>query len=256
MNTTLVLVIAILSVLLYAAAAFFVAKEKWEKIGYILWGAAFFGNLVMVANNWIINGYVPFVSMYQVMTFISMCFGPVYVYMRYWHKSGWMSPYFCAMPAVFLIGVCFMGIGSVWHQPPALQSVWFVPHILAYMLSYSLISVAFVLAVMRFIDKKNAQRLEKGIYDPVSTAFPFMTMAMFFGAIWANEVWGNFWSFDAKENWALMTWLMYTLYLHFRRQASLKKYAKIFVILGFVCMIVTLFGVNLMGGTSQHAYTA
>ncbi|MBR5296088.1 MAG: cytochrome c biogenesis protein CcsA, partial [Clostridia bacterium] len=64
--------------------------------------------------------------------------------------------------------------------------------------------------------------MEKGVYNLVLTAFPFMTMAMFWGAIWANEVWGNFWSFDAKENWALMTWLMYTVYLHFRRQASLK----------------------------------
>ena len=99
-------------------------------------------------------------------------------------------------------------------------------------------------------------RLEKGIYDLVLTAFPFMTMAMLWGAVWANEVWGNFWSFDAKENWALMTWLMYTAYLHFRRHASLKKYAKIFVILGFVCMLVTMIGVNMMGGSSQHAYSA
>ncbi len=255
MSTTAVFYIAVASVALYVLAAVFTSVKKTEKIGYLLWGLAFLGNLVMVANNWIINGYVPFVSMYQVMTFISMCFGPVYVYMRAYHKSGWMAPYFCIMPGVFMTGVLFMGIGSVWHQPPALQSVWFVPHILAYMLSYSLISVAFILAVVSYFDKKNGVRLEKGIYDLVCTAFPFMTMAMFFGAIWANEVWGNFWSFDAKENWALLTFLMYTIYLHFRRHKSLKKYAKIFVILGFICMLVTMLGVNMMGGSSQHAYS-
>lgn len=255
MSATFVFAVAVATAVLYVLAAIFTAIKKTEKIGYLLWGLAFVGNVFMVANNWIINGYVPFVSMYQVMTFISMCFGPVYLYMRYYHRSGFMAPYFCAAPAVFMTGVLFMGIGSVWHQPPALQSVWFVPHILAYMLSYSLISVAFILAVISYFDKKNAPRLEKGIYDLVLTSFPFMTMAMLFGAIWANEVWGNFWSFDAKENWALLTWLMYTVYLHFRRQADLKKYAKIFVILGFVCMLVTMLGVNMMSGSSQHAYS-
>lgn len=256
MNEIFVLVLAIAQVLLYVSAGVLLAIKKSVKIGNITWLLAFVLGTFTVGNNWIVNGYVPFASMYQVLTFISICFFPVYLYMRFYHKSGWMAPYFCFVPAVFMLGVCFMEIGLVWKMPPALQSVWFVPHILAYMLSYSLISVAFLLAVQSYFDKTRCDTLEKGVYNLVLTAFPFMTMAMFWGAIWANEVWGNFWSFDAKENWALMTWLMYTVYLHFRRQASLKKYAKIFVILGFVCMIVTLFGVNMMSGNSQHAYTA
>lgn len=255
MSTNVILGIAIASAALYLIGAVLLAIKKTEKVGYIAWGLAFVGNVVMVANNWIINGYVPFVSMYQVLTFLAMCFGPVYMNMRFYHKSGWMAPYFCVAPAIFLTGVCFMGIGSVWHQPPALQSIWFVPHILAYMLSYSLAAVAFILTLVSLFDKKNRARLDKGIYDLVSTAFPFMTMAMLFGAIWANEVWGNFWSFDAKENWALVTWLMFMLYLHFRRHASFKKVSKLFVVLGFVCVVITMLFVNMMGGESQHTYS-
>lgn len=255
MSTAVILCIAIATVLLYALAALLLMIRKAEKLGYIAWGLAFICNTVMVANNWIINGYVPFVSMYQVMTFISMCFGLVYLYMRYFHKSGWMAPYFCMAPAIFMIGACMMGIDSVWYQPPALQSAWFVPHILAYMLSYSLITVAFILAIASYFMKKERDKLDRGIYNLVTTAFPFMTTGMLFGAIWANEVWGNFWSFDAKENWALVTWLMYSVYLHFRRHAATKKFAKIFVILGFICMLITMLGVNMMGGESQHAYT-
>lgn len=255
MSTTVVFYLVIASIALYVSAAIFLVIKKTKKVGYAAWGLAFAANTVMVVNNWVINGYMPFVSMYQVMTFISMCFGLVYVYMRLYHKSGWMAPYFCLAPAIFMTGVCFMGIDSVWHQPPALQSAWFVPHILAYMLSYSLITVAFFLALVSLFDKKGRSRLDKGIYDLVTTAFPFMTTAMLFGAIWANEVWGNFWSFDVKENWALVTWLMYTIYLHFRRHSATKKYAKVFVILGFVCMVITMLGVNMMGGESQHTYS-
>ena len=139
---------------------------------------------------------------------------------------------------------------------PALQSIWFVPHILAYMIAYSLSAVAFILTIVGcFAKVDHRPRLEHGTYNLVLTAFPFMTMGMFFGAIWANSVWGDFWSFDAKENWSLVTWLMFTLYLHFRRHVSLRKYAKVFVVLGFIGVVITMLFVNLMGGSSQHTYS-
>ncbi len=255
MSTTVVLITAIVSAVLYGVAAVLRHFAVTKRIGLICWIAAIAGNAVMVGNNWIVNGYVPFVSMYQVLTFLSLTFGLMYLYVRYVHNGGWMDTYFCLLPAVCLVGVCFMGIGSKWHFPPALQSVWFVPHVLVYMIGYTLSAVAFLLTVISLFRKQDAAQLDRGIYQLVTLAFPFMTAGMLFGAIWANEVWGAFWSFDAKENWALVTWLMYTLYLHFRRHPSLRKWSKLFVILGFLGVVVTMFFVNMMGGSSQHAYS-
>lgn len=255
MNVKLVLIFAITSAILYAAAAIMRSTEKFKKIGTVLWVTAIISNAILVANNWVLNGYVPFVSMYQVLTFLSLTFSVMYLYIKYMHDGEWMDKYFCLLPAICLTGVCFMGIGTKWHFPPALQSPWFVPHVLVYMIAYTLAAVAFIITLISFFNKKDRQRLENGVYNLVLISFPFMTSGMFFGAIWANEVWGNFWSFDAKENWALVSWLMFAVYLHFRRHNSLKKFAKYFVILGFISIFVTMFLVNLMGGTSQHSYS-
>ncbi len=253
-NVSLILFVAVLSAVLYITATVLMHFKLFCRVGEALWVAAIALNAVLVINNWVINGYVPFVSMYQVLTFLSLTFSVIYLYIKLFQNGSWMNKIFCIMPGVCLIGVCFMGVGTQWHFPPALQSPWFVPHVLVYMVAYTLCAVAALLSVISYI-KKDDGRLEKGIYNLVLTAFPFLTAGMFFGAIWANEVWGSFWSFDAKENWALVTWLMYAVYLHFRRHISLKKYSKPFAVVGFLFIIVTMFFVNIMGGSSQHSYS-
>ena len=255
MNTQFILFTVIFSAAFYILAAIFLSFKKTLNFAPFFWIGAFLGNAALVANNWIINGYVPFVSMYQVLTFLSLIFGGIFLYVKFFYDGKWMARYFCIAPAICLIGVCFMGIGTVWSFPPALQSVWFVPHVLVYMISYSLCAVAFILVIVRFFDKKNSSRINTGIYALVKTAFPFMTMGMFFGAIWANDVWCGFWSFDMKENWSLLTWLMFANYLHFKRCKSLNKYSEIFVVSGFCGIVVTMFCVGFMGGASPHAYS-
>lgn len=255
MNTKTVLFIAILSALLYGISAALRLFEKTKKTGVAVWVCAVLTNAILVANNWILNGYVPFVSMYQVLTFLSLTFAFVYLYVKFVLDGGWMDKYFCVLPSVCLIGVCFMGVDDKWHFPPALQSPWFIPHILVYMIAYSLCAVAFILTVISFFNKTDKKLLETGCYNLVCIAFPFLTAGMLFGAIWANEVWGNFWSFDIKENWALVSWLMFTIYLHFRRNAKLQKFSKYFVIFGFIAVITTMFFVNFMNSSSQHTYS-
>ena len=124
------------------------------------------------------------------------------------------------------------------------------------MVSYTLVAVAAILCVASFfLEGKEKVKYEKGMYNLVLTGFPFMILGMFLGALWANACWGNFWSWDNKETWSLVTSLALCIYLHFRRQVNLKKYAKWFVILAFVFEIITLFFVGMFGGDSQHAYS-
>jgi len=218
-------------------------------------GVAVCSNGAIVIYNWSINGYVPFVSMYQVLTFLALAFFPIFLCMKYMYEGEWMFKYFCVASGVCMTGVCFMSGGaSPWTFPPALQSIWFVPHILAYMIAYSLVTVACIITVVGFF-KKGDYKYDNGAYHLGHTAFPFMTMGMLFGAIWANAVWGEYWSFDAKENWSLVTWLMLTLYLHFRNDKQFNNISKIFIILAFVGVIITMLFVNMMGGSSMHTYS-
>jgi ABC-type transport system involved in cytochrome c biogenesis permease subunit len=148
-----------------------------------------------------------------------------------------------------------MDIQAKWSFPPALQSPWFVPHVLVYMISYIFAAVAGAMVLSKLL-VKDKKRIDGGVYELVSLLFPMMTMGMLMGAIWANEVWGGFWSFDIKECWSLVTWLTYALYLHVRRSTRFNKYKDILVLLGLVFVIITFIFVNGMAGaaSSQHTY--
>jgi len=264
----------------YCAIAFYVCtfviriiiehRNIKSAAAWITWGIAGTCNLAVVMNNWVINGYVPLVSMYQVLTFLALFFLPIYLYINWIHKSGWMAKYFVLLSAVCLTGAAFMNGGDIWHFPPALQSVWFVPHVFAYMVGYILCTVSFVLVVIK-IGRKiplfkrftfvNIEEYDCGIYRLICTAFPFMTAGMLLGAIWADSVWGSFWMWDIKETWALVTWIFYLTYLHFARMMPQKKGIQtVLVILGFIGILVTMFGLNVItgnsSGASPHVYSA
>lgn len=258
MSPTLLKLIALFAAIFYyGALTTELLKKKCPVIlSRILWGAGFALNTTLVVNNYLLNGYVPFVSMYQVLTFLGMCFLPIWLLMRYTRGGGWMAPYFMFAAGFVMTGLCFMDATSVWEFAPALQSPFFIPHVLVYMISYCMGAVAFILTVLSYFKKGNdLKRYENGIYDCVCIVFPFMTMGMFFGSIWANEIWGHFWSWDTKENFSLVTWSLYLLYLHFRRNAKLKQHARMFALVGFVGIIFTFLFANVFNTGSVHSYS-
>ncbi len=240
-----------------AFAVLFIKRKVWQRISNVLWGMAIALNALIVGNNWVVNGYVPFVSMYQVLTFLSLTYSLVYIYIRYRHNGAFMRPYFTVFQGLIMTGVFFMGrVATQWSFPPALQSAYFIPHVFSYMISYTLVAVAALLCVISgFLPLPQKKLYEKGVYELVLTGFPFMVLGMFLGALWANACWGNFWSWDIKENWSLVTVLSLTVYLHFRRTPHLARYAKWFVLVAFVFEIITLFFVGMFDGESVHAYS-
>ena len=98
------------------------------------------------------------------------------------------------------------------------------------------------------------ETLDSLIYKSVALAFPLLTLMIITGAYWANRTWGAYWSWDPKENWALVTWLTYAGYLHMRLTRGWRgRRAAYFAILGFAIILFTFFGVTyLLPGL--HAY--
>lgn len=258
MGDTILRTIIIIAAVFYTAA-FVLYLRKRTKPGAVFWILAEAASVTLVVNNFVVNDYVPFVSMYQVLTFASALFGAVYLYMAFLRDGKWAAPYVIGCSLILSMGLCFMDIHSVWHFPPALRSVYFVPHILMYVISYIMAAAAFAMTITKLFVRRDELRLKQldgGIYDCVCVLFPFMTAGMLLGAVWANEVWGAFWSWDLKECWALVTWLIFMTWLHFRRSVGLSKYRDILLVLGFASVIVTFFFVNKMNAaeTSLHTY--
>ena len=96
--------------------------------------------------------------------------------------------------------------------------------------------------------------LDNLIYKTVAIAFPLLTLMIITGAYWANRTWGSYWSWDPKEDWALITWLTYAGYLHMRLTRGWRgRRAAIMSIIGFAVVLFTFFGVTyLLPGL--HAY--
>jgi cytochrome c-type biogenesis protein CcsB len=137
---------------------------------------------------------------------------------------------------------------------PALRSPWLQLHVLTTMLGFGAFGVAAGLGLLQLI-KWNAlaeestqtltrDEVERTMYRAVALGFPWLTLGILTGAIWAQAAWGRYWGWDPKETWALMTWLWYLLILHVyplrswrgRRLAAL-------VVTGFGMVVFTFIGV-------------
>ena len=246
----------------YAAAGVLYIKKKKGAGGAALLGWLF--NLGIFVKNSVLNGYAPFASMYQVLGVLALCFLPIGLLLIGRRATDrWLWPFFCFPAAVPLVGTLFMDKQLKWALVPALQSAWFVPHVLSYMLSYCLAAVAFVLTAVSVIKGGKSGdlhgeniRYEDAIYRILQISFPFMTIGLCFGALWADQVWGNFWQWDVKEIWSLITALCYLCYFHWRRVPGGKRTARVWSVLGFASLIVTFLCVNLLPGVEEsfHLY--
>lgn len=138
---------------------------------------------------------------------------------------------------------------------PALQSPWFIPHVTVYMFSYSLLGCAFLIGVVRLF--KDSDELLGAADTLVYIGVAFLTFGMLSGSIWAKAAWGHFWNWDPKETWALITWLVYLMYIHLRlyRRGSVKLLC-ILLIFAFACLQMCWWGINFLPSAAEsvHVY--
>lgn len=131
---------------------------------------------------------------------------------------------------------------------PALRSSWLVLHVSFAFIGEAFFAVAFSASVyyLAIKDQERRNRTDRIIYTSIGIGYPLFTAgALIFGAIWAQYAWGSYWSWDPKETWALITWIVYTGYLHARLIKKIKgKLLAILSIIGFAFTMFTFFGVN------------
>jgi len=138
---------------------------------------------------------------------------------------------------------------------PALQSFWFVPHVTVYIFSYSLLAVAFLLAVAGLW--RRTDRYLPTADTLVYVGAAFLALGMMSGALWAKEAWGHYWNWDAKETWAAVTWGVYLLYIHLRlSRYRCSMWGYVLLILAFLCLQICWYGVNYLPAAqgSMHVY--
>ena len=177
----------------------------------------------------------------------------LFTYLRWRYK--WILSYSTILAAVFII--INIAKPQIHDQSlmPALQSAWFIPHVTVYMFSYSLLGSAFLLALVG-VFRQDGEML--GAIDTlVYIGVAFLTFGMLSGALWAKEAWGHYWSWDPKETWAVITWLVYLFYIHLRLvgKASVRTLC-LLLIFAFACLQMCWWGVNYLptAQDSVHVY--
>ena len=160
---------------------------------------------------------------------------------------------------VLIVLAVLLHIRMLTHQLlPVLRSPFFSLHISTIVTSYALLLAILVVGIIAIVRPKDTSRLEKLKGISMAMLYPavaLLTMGIFIGAVWANISWGNYWSWDPKEVWALITMLIYAAPLHGSIWKSFKKplFFHFYCIFAFLSVVITYFGVNLILG-GVHAY--
>lgn len=176
-------------------------------------------------------------------------------------KAEWLSA--VAMPMAFLVlSYAALQPREITELMPALRSTWFVFHIGSAVFSYSAfilagcVGVRYLLLVRKSdADELKLHQMDYLSYRLVALGFLLLTVVILTGAIWAEQAWSSFWTWDPKEVWALITWIIYVVYLHLRLRSRKKGLAMAwYVVIAVPVVLFTFAGVNtLMSGLHTYA---
>ena len=253
------IIFAIISVICWTVGAVASWKEK-KTMAYALTGIGLAVFFTYILCMWINLERPPLRTMGETRLWYSffLPLAGLIVYSR-WHYK-WILPFGCLLATVFVgINIFKPEIHSKTLMP-ALQSPWFAPHVIVYMMSYALLGAAMVMAVyLLFVKKSDATEEELDITDNlVYVGLSFVTLGMLMGALWAKDAWGHYWAWDPKETWAAITWLAYLVYIHYRQyRPSRPKPALIMLIVCFFLLQMCWWGINYLPsaqGVSVHTY--
>lgn len=146
---------------------------------------------------------------------------------------------------------------------PALKSNWLTFHVCSCMIAYGGFMISFFSAIGYLVAARGGSRIAPETRDSleivtdksIALGFLFLTIGVITGAVWANDAWGTYWSWDPKETWSLITWFAYAIYLHCSYMMDWRgKRAAWIAIISFACVVMTYIGVNfLMKGLHSYA---
>lgn len=250
---------AVVAAMFMVAAAVVAYRKRGERYAIVLSSIATFVLALFVAGMWIHLERPPLRTMGETRLWYSLflSLAGVLVYARWRYR--WILSFTSLMSIVFLCVNIFKPEIHTKTLMPALQSVWFVPHVVVYMMAYALLGAVTLFVLYLWFRRREPQVEELSMCDNlVRVGWAFLTLGMVMGALWAKQAWGDYWSWDPKETWAAATWMAYLLYLHLRR-AEPKQLDISFglLIFAFIFLQMCWWGINYLPsaqGMSMHTY--
>ena len=220
----------------------------------ILLGVSFLALTFGLALRWIISGNVPMSNGYESMLTVAWFVMLIAIFMQFRIRL--------VMVFGFLLSGFFLLVSHINQMDPAigqmmpvLNSPLLSMHVSIIMMSYALLSLTFICGIMGICMRSHGEELQALSRVFLYPALTCMGFGIFIGAIWANVSWGNYWSWDSKETWALITFMIYAVVVHTQSLPVFRKplVYHIYITLAFLSIAMTYFGVNYFL-TGMHSY--
>ncbi len=279
-----------------AAVVVYIVREIWRSTtlrwaAFGVFAGGFVLNTILVLTRWAEAHHAPMSDKFESFVFFAWSIALVYlifelvtIFIVKVHESrlGVIGALQCVLSA-WMIYAALQADSTIKELPPALQSNWLVSHVICYFLSYSALSMSFSAAIVYLLhraffsgkqkeavavasdsQKKKDYSFDKLAYIAVSIGFPFLTIGLITGSIWAKGAWGTYWGWDPKEIWSLISWLVYLTYMHLPLmlpKTSIKKSFRpillsIILLIAFPIVLFTFMGLHKLptSADSDHIY--
>jgi len=254
---------AALAVYAIAAAgylAFFIKPEqKWTATA-AFWTTCtgFLLHLAYFLLRWTESGRIPVTSFFEAANFLGMGIVLVFLVMEFRYKIPALGSFMLPLVIVLMAPALILS-GDIKELNPVLKSGWLGVHTSFAVLGDSAFAFAFIVSIMYLIQERQLKTKHLGAifhrlpsldimdtlgYKALTFGWPLFTIGMLTGSIWANSAWGSYWSWDPKETWSLITWVIYLALLHLRTIGWRGRKMAVLSILGFVFVLVSFFVVS------------
>lgn len=245
-------------------------KEKAGQIArWVLFGG-FLAHCASLVARYVEAGYTPVTNLHESLSFFAWTLVGIYLLFDLKFRTTILGAFLTPLALALMI---FSTATRTDIQPanPMLDSWWFPVHVALAFAGNAIFTIAFVAAIMYLLQERmlkskkfstlyfrlpSLSTLDSINYKCLTFGFPLLTMGIISGAVWANAAWGGYWRWDPKETWALITWFLYAALLHGRLTVGWRgRRAAIFAIIGFLCLLFTFLGVNLLL-SGEHSFSA
>jgi len=215
-------------------------------------------------------GHAPFSNLYESLIFFAWTITFLYLIMEWRTKNRTFGVFVMPLAFLAMAYASFSPNISSRIQPliPALKSNWLISHVITCFVGYAAFGISFGISIMYLVKRLDRPEwkniflrvipdlsiLDNLNYQVIIIGFFMLTLGIITGSVWAHSAWGSYWSWDPKETWSLISWLIYAFVLHSRFVRGWKgKRMAIFCFIGFSCVLFTYFGVNYLAGLHSYA---
>ena len=250
-------------------------RDIFGRMATIVTAVGFAVQTIAIVLRWIESydlgiGHAPFSNLYESLIFFAWTVILLYLIMEWRTKNRTLGAFVTPLAFLALAYASFSPNVRSHIQPliPALKSNWLISHVITCFFGYAAFGLSFGISIMYLIkrlDRDERKNLflklipAKGVldelnYQMVVIGFLMLTLGIITGSVWAHSAWGSYWSWDPKETWSLITWLIYASVLHSRMVRGWKgRKIAILCFIGFSCVLFTYFGVNYLAGLHSYA---